>query len=444
MRQIAAGRIDSMWNKALKSISPDTTKKFYKWEVVILLWIAFFLNQADRQAFNIVLPQIQTIFGAKDSTMGLITTLFNLFYAVTVPFAGFYADRLSRSRQIILSTFIFGTATLFTGFSNSILLFIIFRCAGMGIGQGMFGPTYIGLIAQYHDTTTRARAMSLHQTSSYVGVITCGVLAGLIADKLGWQYVFYIFGGLSVAFAFVLLMRLRDKKEESAPSVEVVQTAPKPTFGESVAAFFKVPTAICMLIAFTGVLFGINGYLTWMPKYMKVTFDLSMTSAGFHSMFWTNVAAFAGVMIGGTISDRIIARGKGGANRLLVQITGLLLAAPCIVLMGLSHNFILVCAALAGFGFFRGLFESGTYPVLYDVISSKFYSMAAAIMILFGFGIGALAPWILGMIGDRFGLSGGIAMLGVVWLAVSLPLILARFKFYNKDVEKLAHENDNS
>jgi hypothetical protein len=48
------------------------------------------------------------------------------------------------------------------------------------------------------------------------------------------------------------------------------------------------------------------------------------------------------------------------------------------------------------------------------------------------------------MIGDRFGLSGGIAMLGVVWLAVSLPLILARFKFYNKDVEKLAHENDNS
>ena len=37
----------------------NTSKPFYKWEVVLLLWVAFFLNQADRQAFNIVMPQIQ-------------------------------------------------------------------------------------------------------------------------------------------------------------------------------------------------------------------------------------------------------------------------------------------------------------------------------------------------------------------------------------------------
>ena len=139
-----------MWNKALKSISPDTTKKFYKWEVVILLWIAFFLNQADRQAFNIVLPQIQTIFGAKDSTMGLITTLFNLFYAVTVPFAGFYADR--QPQPSIILSISSSVRLLVLGFSNSILLFIIFG-AGMGINQEC--STYIySLIA----LTTRARA----------------------------------------------------------------------------------------------------------------------------------------------------------------------------------------------------------------------------------------------------------------------------------------------
>ena len=189
-----------MSHMQLMKLTPDTNKSFYKWEVVILLWIAFFLNQGDRQAFNIVLPQIQTLFGASDSTMGLIAALFNVFYAIVVPFAGFYADRLSRSKMIIVSTLIFSTATLFTGFSGGIVSFIIFRCVGMGVGQGIFGPTYMGLIAQYHDSTTRGRAMSLHQTSSYIGVVVCSVLAGYIADRLGWQYACYIFGGLGVLF----------------------------------------------------------------------------------------------------------------------------------------------------------------------------------------------------------------------------------------------------
>lgn len=50
----------------------NTDKQFYKWEVVLLLWLAFFLNQGDRQAFNVVLPQIQDHLGASDATMGLI------------------------------------------------------------------------------------------------------------------------------------------------------------------------------------------------------------------------------------------------------------------------------------------------------------------------------------------------------------------------------------
>ena len=409
-------------------ILTDTSKPFYKWEVVILLWIAFFLNQGDRQAFNIVLPQVQTLFGASDSTMGLIAALFNVFYAVVVPFAGFYADRLSRSKMIILSTLIFSSATLFTGFAGGIVSFIIFRCVGMGVGQGIFGPTYMGLIAQYHDSTTRGRAMSFHQTSSYIGVVVCSVLAGYIADHLGWQYACYIFGGLGLLFTGWMAIRLKDKKA-AAPFQKINQ----PSFKEGLSAFFRVPTAICMLIAYTCVIFTITGYLTWMPKYIKETFDLSTASAGFHSMFWTNITAFAGVMIGGTIADRIVIKRKSGANRLWLQVTGILLAAPCVALMGISQNMIIVCIALAGFGLFRGLFECATYPVLYDVISPKYYSLSSAIMILFGFSIGALAPWILGIIGDTMGLSNGFIILAAVWSFASVALILARLKFYNKD-----------
>ena len=413
----------------------DTGKPFYKWEVVLLLWIAFFLNQADRQAFNIVLPQIQEHLGASDSTMGLIAMLFNLFYAVTVPFAGYFADRMSRSRQIWVSTLIFSTATLFTGLSGGIFSFILFRCIGMGVGQGMFGPTYTGIIAEYHDTKTRARAMSLHQTSYYIGVITCGFLAGWVAERAGWQYSFYIFGGIGILFTALLAARLRDRNSDDSPGETLPEE--KPTLFQAIAAIFKVPTAVCMLIAYAGLIFGLNGYLTWMPKYLKETFGLSLSSAGFHSMFWTHAAAFVGVLVAGTLSDRMAARPSGARNRLLLQAAGLLLASPCIVIMGMSGSFGSVCAALAGFGFFRAFFDAGTYAVLYDVIEPKYYSLSSAVLILFGFGIGSLAPWILGIISDAFGLSGGIASLGAVWALASVALLVARAAFFDNDAKKL-------
>ena len=108
-----------------------------------------------------------------------------------------------------------------------------------------------------------------------------------------------------------------------------------------------------------------------------------------------------------------------------------------IVLMGVSGTFVTVCAALSGFGFFRAFFDAGTFAVLYDVIEPKYYSTSSAVLILFGFGIGALAPWILGIISDHIGLSAGIASLGAVWVVGSIALLIARVLFFDKDAERI-------
>ena len=41
----------------------NVNTRFYKWEIIFLLWVAYFLNQGDRQVFNTVLPQIQAFLG---------------------------------------------------------------------------------------------------------------------------------------------------------------------------------------------------------------------------------------------------------------------------------------------------------------------------------------------------------------------------------------------
>ena len=78
----------------------------YKWEVLALLWVAYLLNQADRQVFNVVLPLIREDLGLSDVAIGSIATVFNLFYAVLVPIGGLVGDRFSRkwsSREVSCS-----------------------------------------------------------------------------------------------------------------------------------------------------------------------------------------------------------------------------------------------------------------------------------------------------------------------------------------------------
>ena len=416
----------------------NVNSKSYKWEIIFLLWVAYFLNQADRQVFNTVLPHIQEYLGATDATMGLISTCFNIFFACTVPFAGYFADRLSRSKIIIFSVALFSVATMFTGYASTVVLMILMRSIATGVGEAIFGPTYPAIIAEYHDGSTRARAMSIHQTAYYIGVIASGFLAGLIADKMGWQYSFLIFGAAGVLFTFVLLLRLRDKSP-AQQKTETTQSA-KPSFCEAMAAIFKVPTAVCMIFGFTSLIFVLTGYLTWMPKCLMETFNLSAASAGFNSMFWTHAAAFVGVLVAGSLSDKLAASMGGGKNRLILQAGGLLLAAPCIVLMGMSKEIWVVYAALAGFGFFRAFFDANTYSILYDVISERYHSSSSAVLQMFGFGMGSLAPLILGLMSPKLGLSGGIATLSVIWVVAGVVLLVAKFCFFDKDAAKLKEQ----
>ena len=416
----------------------NVNSKSYKWEIIFLLWVAYFLNQADRQVFNTVLPHIQEYLGATNATMGLISTCFNIFFACTVPFAGYFADRLSRSKIIIFSVALFSVATMFTGYASTVVLMILMRSIATGVGEAIFGPTYPAIIAEYHDGSTRARAMSIHQTAYYIGVIASGFLAGLIADKMGWQYSFLIFGAAGVLFTFVLLLRLRDKSP-AQQKTETTQSA-KPSFFEAMAAIFKVPTAVCMIFGFTSLIFVLTGYLTWMPKCLMETFNLSAASAGFNSMFWTHAAAFVGVLVAGSLSDKLAASKGGGKNRLILQAGGLLLAAPCIVLMGMSKEIWVVYAALAGFGFFRAFFDANTYSILYDVISERYHSSSSAVLQMFGFGMGSLAPLILGLMSPKLGLSGGIATLSVIWVVAGVVLLVAKFCFFDKDAAKLKEQ----
>jgi MFS family permease len=100
---------------------------------------------------------------------------------------------------------------MFTGFSNGVLMLILMRSIATGGVESFFGPSNYTLLAQYH-IKTRAFAMSIHQTSYYLGIILSGYLAGYVGEDWGWKSAFNVFGAVWVIHGLVLIFRLKDKK----------------------------------------------------------------------------------------------------------------------------------------------------------------------------------------------------------------------------------------
>jgi hypothetical protein len=118
---------------------------------------------------------------------------------------------------------------------------------------------------------------------------------------------------------------------------------------------------------------------------------------------------------------------------------GLFLGAPFIYFMAESNSLIVIYVSLSMFGLFRGMYDSNIFASLYDVIEAPFRSTATGIMLMIGFCVGALSPYILGVLQPTFGLSNGIAFLSLIYIFSGISLSIAMNFFYKKDLVDPSH-----
>ena len=237
-----------------------------------------------------------------------------------------------------------------------------------------------------------------------------------------------------------MIVRLKDyPKEEIPDQAEIPGKAgndeKKPGFFDGFRTVFTTPTALMLTIGFSGLIFVITGYMTWVPAYLQEEFAQSQAAAGFNSMFWTYVAAFIGVLLAGTLSDKLAA--KNHKVRMSLQAAGLLGGAVFLFLMGGHPALWLLYVSFAGWGFFRAFFDANTYAVLYDVTPEHLHASCSSAMIMTGFAVGALAPVILGALKESLGsLSATFPILAIIWVVCSALMFIVARVSYQKDYDK--------
>ncbi|MDR3651807.1 MAG: MFS transporter [Paludibacter sp.] len=408
------------------------SKKIYPWLVVAMLWFVALLNYLDRQMLSTMKPSmmidIHELVSAEN--FGRLMAVFLWIYALMSPISGVIADRLNRKWMIVGSLFVWSGVTLMMGFAHTFDQLYWLR-AIMGISEAFYIPAGLSLIADYHDGKTRSLAIGIHTTGIYLGQ-AFGGFGATIAGNFSWQTTFHWFGLVGVAYSLVLILFLKEKKGYDVDAVR------KNSILKELATSFKGIGMLLGNISFWVLLFyfsapSLPGWATknWLPTLLSESLHLKMTEAGPMATITMAMASFAGVLIGGVLSDKWVHKNLKG--RIYTGVIGLGLTIPALILLGYGHSFTTVLGGALCFGLGFGIFDVNNMPILCQFVSPRYRATGYGLMNLVGIASGAVITGFLGKSDDAGNLGGNFAVLGIVVLvAILLQLTMLNPKFINK------------
>lgn len=409
---------------------PREVRTAYPWVVVGLLWFCGFFNYADRQALSAVFPLLEGEFHIDDRYLGTLSSAFMVVYALTSPFTGYTVDLLSRRLLIGAGLAFWSLICAATALSRNFVHLVFFRAAE-GLGESFYFPASMSVLADYHGPRTRSRAMSIHQTSVYLGTAGGWLLGGQLGAVAGWRAPFWTLGLAGLAYALFLGLILREPRRSSKPQgselpgQDEIQGPREPvavSLGKKMAIIVGNPAAAMLLLVFVGANFVATAFLAWLPSLVHRSFHLGLGDAALTSALWP-LASVPGAACGGFLAD--LAARRSGGGRIRVQALGLLLAAPFVLATGSSSSVWLLLVGLAGAGLCKGIYDANIFAALYDVVPVAERGTAAGLMNSVGWTGGALAPVAVGFASKQFGLAASIAATALVYLFVAALAWLA-------------------
>ena len=408
---------------------PSTSRKYYPWILVALLWVVALLNYMDRQMLSTMKPSMQVDISELQSAtnFGYLMAIFLWVYGFMSPLSGIIADKFNRKWLIVVSLFVWSAVTFAMGYATTFTELYWLR-AVMGVSEALYIPAGLSLIADYHSSKTRSLAVGIHMTGLYMGQ-ALGGFGATIAEKFSWQQTFHSFGLIGIVYSLILIFFLKEKKTgyTTIEETNTIQLKPK-------LPLFKGLGLLLTNISFWVILFYFAvpslpgwGVKNWLPTLFAENLDIDMSRAGPLSTITIAASSFFGVIFGGLLSDRWVQKNIRG--RVYTSAIGIGLTIPALLLIGFGHSLFHIVGAAFCFGFGFGMFDANNMPILCQFVSSRYRATAYGLMNMVGVFSGAFITDLLGKSTDAGNLGKGFAMLsGIVLLALIIQLSFLRPK----------------
>jgi EmrB/QacA subfamily drug resistance transporter len=150
-------------------------------------------------------PAMAADFGVRAVDINLAMTVYLLTLAVGVPVSGWLADRFGTKRIFCIAILIFTVASALCAASTSLPMLCVMRVL-QGIGGAMMVP--VGRLAVLRAVGKRdlLDAMAYLTWPALLAPVLAPVLGGILADTVGWQWIFLINIPLGIV-AFLAALR---------------------------------------------------------------------------------------------------------------------------------------------------------------------------------------------------------------------------------------------
>ena len=394
-------------NAQERPILPSATQKRTKTRIVILMLLSIgtMINYLDRTILGIVAPKLTSEIHIDPAMMGIVFSAFAWTYALAQIPGGMFLDRFGNKLTYALSIFFWSTFTLLQSFSVGLKSLLLLRL-GLGISEAPCFPVNSRVVSKWFPQHERARATATYTVCEYIGLAAFSPLLFLILEHHGWRTLFFLTGGLGIAFTFVWWKFYHEPHQsKTANKAELEYIGVENTASADENIPFNWPDAKRLLCcrqiigASLGQFAGnttLVFFLTWFPTYLANERHLPWLHVGFFAS-WPFLAAAIGIFFGGWVSDKILKKTCSvNISRKLPIISGLLLSS-CIIIANWveSNTAVIIIMSIAFFG--QGMVGLG-WTLISDIAPKNMGGLTGGIFNFCANMASIITPLIIGVI----------------------------------------------
>lgn len=378
--------------------------------LILVLGACGFASTFTMRLLDPLVPTLAAEFGRSIAQVAAIATGFSFAYAIGQPFLGPIADSLGKLRTIATCLGALALLSLAVTFAGSFEVLTVVRMVA-GIAAGGIIPVAMAAIGDRAPMAERQIMLGRFLVLMIVGQMVGAACSGLIAEHLGWRYVFVMAAGLAAIAGVLVVLVLKPRPD--------ARRAPLSFAGAlaNYAAVFANPRSKLLY----GLVIVEGSLIFGMPPYIAAILQ-ERSGVG---------PSQAGLVIAGTGLGGIV---YGVLTRILVERLGpTRMTTLGGIVMGLafalfSLPFLPWWSAVAiftlnGFGFFL---MHGTFQAQATELAPTARGSAVALFACALFCGHALGPVLMGAALHLFGTSGAILLFaaGITLLGFATPRIL--------------------
>lgn len=390
-----------------------------------MLWLLEFC--AARAAFatmftawSAALPLLRTDWQLSASQAGMVQSAYHVGFLTSLFAVGFLSDRYG-ARRIYLLTSIAAVvsglmfAVFADGFNSALLLYgLTGLCSG-----GSYTPG-LAIIAQ-RMRERQGRALGYYLAAASLGYAIGLLIASMMIPLAGWR------GAFVVTACFPLLgMVLGYRALRNVPNI--VHTAPDGHDNRRrLLEVLRNKPAMLSIWGYTFHAWELLGMWAWLPAFLAAAAVASGTagtqavSLGATLSALTYLAAVVGSVLGGSLSDRW--------GRTTVTLMMALASLVCSFSFGWMIGLpMFAMVAVAVFYNVTGVADSSIHSTtLTELIDPRYLGAAYSLRSVLGFGAGAIAPWVFGLVLDWGRAGDGLpdhVVWGLAWSTLGLGGLL--------------------